>query len=148
MGAKLRAVWDGSSSRRDRRIQKPRVLTLGTVPPLRRALKGRQIECVNSTHLTKSALSPLQGESPYLMVPWAKLFSPFGAGPLGHRGTPKFFRRPCSKFFRYRPLAGLRSQTSLNRYKSTKRKPRALHRPDPERSHRAFSRFLQPVRFP
>jgi hypothetical protein len=28
------------------------VLTLGTVPPLRRALKGRQVECVNSTHLT------------------------------------------------------------------------------------------------
>jgi hypothetical protein len=27
-GAKIRAVWDGSSSRRDRRIQKPRVLTL------------------------------------------------------------------------------------------------------------------------
>jgi hypothetical protein len=54
----------GSSSRRDRRIQKPRVLTLGktlgTVPPLRRALKGRQIECVHSTHRTKSALSPLQ----------------------------------------------------------------------------------------
>ena len=71
-GAKIRAVWDGSSSRRDRRIQKPRVLTLGTVPPLRRALKGRQIECVNSTHLTKSALSPLQGESPYLMDPRVK----------------------------------------------------------------------------
>jgi hypothetical protein len=53
---------------------KPRVLTLGTVPPLRRALKGRQIECVHSTHLTKSALSSLQlqGESPYLMVPRVK----------------------------------------------------------------------------
>jgi hypothetical protein len=49
------------------------VLTLGTVPPLRRALKGRQIECVHSTHLTKSVLSPLhQGESPYLMVPRVK----------------------------------------------------------------------------
>ena len=39
------------------------------VPPLRSALKGRQIECVNSTHLTNSDLSPLQGESPYLIVP-------------------------------------------------------------------------------
>jgi hypothetical protein len=69
---------------------------------------------VHSTHLTKSALSPLQhlqpggpgvfprthihvpceGESPYLMVPRlkpsAKLFSPFGfgAGPSGTQENP------------------------------------------------------------
>jgi hypothetical protein len=42
--------------------------TLGTVSPLRRALKGLQIECV-STRQTYVDLSPLQGESPYLMVP-------------------------------------------------------------------------------
>ena len=45
--SKLSNVPEGPSPRRGLRIQ-PRVLTLGTTPPLRIALKGLQIEGVKS----------------------------------------------------------------------------------------------------
>jgi REP element-mobilizing transposase RayT len=49
-GAKITAVWDGSSSRRDRRTQ-PRVSTLGTEHPWRRAQSGRKIESVGNINV-------------------------------------------------------------------------------------------------
>jgi hypothetical protein len=50
----------GSSSRRDKRIQ-PMVSTLGTVSPLRRALKGLQIpdHTGNASRQSHRDLSPL-----------------------------------------------------------------------------------------
>jgi hypothetical protein len=50
-------------------VGKPSRLAFPALKRGARALKELQIECVNSTHLTNSDLSPLQGESPYLMVP-------------------------------------------------------------------------------
>ena len=50
-------------------VGKPSRLAFPVLKCRASALKGLPIECVNSTHLTNSDLSPLQGESPYLMVP-------------------------------------------------------------------------------
>jgi hypothetical protein len=64
---KLSNVPEGPSPRRGLRIQ-PRVLTLGTAPPLRIALKGLQIEGVNSRINDYRSLAP-SGQSTCLMVP-------------------------------------------------------------------------------
>jgi hypothetical protein len=103
-GAKIRAVWDGSSSRRDRRIQ-PRVSTLGTDHPWRGALSGRKIESernINLLCVTSMSQSPRPGLGPhhFLHRKSKSIFavdgSPIGGRRLSDRNLASFGLRSAS----------------------------------------------------